>query len=198
MQRNVDTRIYDDDDLTLYICDRPNPTCLNCFGCPCLEAHTIDECQGERLGCGTCHTIDQFVVDEIEEEMHELYPVIIMDEMPPDDDGFGLWGDISPRTAAYVTADLLERAKVNMLFRKFSRNLKNNFVGSQNEGKTISFRRYGTDVFQQSEKSNDHMIDALRYGMGIQGHSLTGVFYDEAAEIPEGKITGKNPHSETN
>jgi len=136
---------------------------------------------GAELGCADCRMIDEFVVAEIEEEMHELYPVIIMDEMPLPVT-FG-WGTVNPRVAAQLSAHLLKNAEASLMLNKFSQNLKNNFVDSQNYSKTITFRRYGTDVFQDSIKSNQ----------------MTGVWYDEAEEITQEtwEATGKNPHSET-
>ena len=115
MRKNVGTRIYNDDDMTLYICDDSDRACFNCVDCPCLEAHTIDECEGRKLGCDTCRPIDQLVVEEIEEELHELYPVVIMDEMPL------RYGSISPKIAAQKTADILRRAMPH-LCSKFHNN----------------------------------------------------------------------------
>lgn len=79
---------------------------------------------------------------EIEAMFDEYYPVTILDEMPHTT----TYGDISPRTAAYVVRDLLKRAMPSMLMEKFGRNLKNNFSANaetaKNKSKVIKFRRY--------------------------------------------------------
>lgn len=74
---------------------------------------------------------------EVDNWWDESHPVLIEDHMP----GYG-FGDISPGSAAYVVKDLLEHAKQEILFKKFSKVLKNNYLGSGNDGKKIKFRRY--------------------------------------------------------
>ena len=128
----------------LYICDQYTDYCyegfLKCQECPCKYPHTEDECVGKDIGCD-CIKIDEFARQDNECEWDECHPVLIMDKMPQ------LWGDstlysISPRVAAALSRDMLERAFPHILFKKFSQNSKNIFPASGNTGETIKFRRY--------------------------------------------------------
>jgi len=130
---------------------------------------------GAEYGCAECRMIDEFVMAEIEAELDELFPVIILDKMPTDPID---WGEVTATSKAMWSHKLLKQVESGLLMDKFSKNWKNIFPGYRSTGKTITFRRYGTDVFQEPEK-NSHTIDALRYGMVMQH---TGVWYDETQE----------------
>jgi hypothetical protein len=133
---------------SLLICPGGNSGAPQCTGCPCLEAHYSWEC-GRSLNdehCPDCEPIADELQSLNEQWFEESHLVVIQEKMP----GVG-YGDISPRTAAYATKELLKRGQPYLLFEKFGRILKNNFSGSQNTGKKIKFRRYGGG-FKSEEK----------------------------------------------
>lgn len=85
----------------------------------------------------TCDADDSDWMPEAEREYQEMQKWIKQYPLTG-------WGDISPRTAAAATMELFKRGMPHMLFEKFGRNLKNNFVDSEDTSKTIKFRRYSS------------------------------------------------------
>ena len=139
MTGGTDVHFFDYDyEEVLLICPGScdNPTCNVC---PCNQPHNSWEC-GRAINdehCPDCEHLADEQHAEIDEWFEESHPVLIQEDMPG-----VLYGDISPRTAAYVTRDLLERGQPFLLFKKFGQKLKNNFGPSKSTSKTLKFRRY--------------------------------------------------------
>ena len=158
----------------LVICPDASSGCANCQDCPCAEVHSRSECHEwvnvwgehkESCGCPECDLVDQEQYDEI----HYEEPLFF--EWP--DDAIR-WGDISPHTAARVTAQALANSQSSFLVKKFG-----TISGTMPKSNSpITFRRYSNPWL---EKTGDDMLsDQLEKT-------------DEAQE--KRKISGKNPHS---